>query len=200
MEQTDNARSFEINLTGYPSQCCGGAFPDGTIFDYSDTTIENDTAVAGTLNNITPLARNFLFLTDDEILAGGWRNDFQLNDTWSLVADISYSKATRDQLQYEIEAQRGPALDFDFGTFELRGNDDMPSLSFPLDYADPTQVLIGPSIYGGGYTKKPSVEDELTSFRVDAIREAEAWWFAGIAFGVNYSERTKDKVVARNRS
>ena len=70
----------------------------------------------------------------------------------------------------------------------------MPSLSFPLDYADPTQVLIGPTIYGGGYTKKPSVEDELTSFRVDTIREAEAWWFAGMAFGVNYSERTKEKV------
>ena len=194
MEQTDNARSFEINLTGYPAPCCAGPFPDGTIFGYSDTTIQNDTAVAGTLNNITPLARNFLFLTDDEILAGGWRNDFQLNDTWSLVADISYSKATRDQLQYEIEAQRGPALDFDVGTFELRGNDDMPSLSFPLDYADPTQVLIGPTIYGGGYTKKPSVEDELTSFRVDAVREAQAWWFAGLAFGVNYSERTKEKV------
>ena len=70
----------------------------------------------------------------------------------------------------------------------------MPSLSFPLDYTDPTEVLIGPSIYGGGYTKRPSMEDELTSFRLDAIREAEAWWFAGIAFGVNYSERTKDKV------
>ena len=48
-------------------------------------------------------------------LAGGWRNSFQLSDTWSLVADVSYSKATRDQLQYEIEAQyalrvAGPGL------------------------------------------------------------------------------------------
>ena len=194
MDQTDNARSLEINLGGYPSICCGSPFPDGTVLGYSDTTIENDTAVAGTLNNITPLARNFLFTTEDEILAGGWRNSFQLSDTWSLVADVSYSKATRDQLQSEIDAQRGPALDFDTGTFELRGNDDMPSLSFPLDYTDPTQVFIGPTIYGGGYTKKPSVEDELTSFRVDTIREAEAWWFAGMAFGVNYSERTKEKV------
>ncbi len=80
-------------------------FPDGTVFGYSDTTIENDTVVAGTLNNITPLARNFLFTTEDEILAGGWRNEFQLSDAWSLAADISYSKATRDQLQYEIESQ-----------------------------------------------------------------------------------------------
>jgi iron complex outermembrane receptor protein len=194
MEQTDNARSLEINLGGFPAPCCvPGPFPDGTIFGYSDTTIENDTVVAGTLNNITPLARNFLFTTDDEILAGGWRNEFRLSDVWSLVADVSYSRATRDQLQPEINAQLGPDLVFDTGTFELRGNDDMPSLSFPLDYAAPTQVFVGPTIYGSGYTKKPHVEDELTSYRLDAIRESEVGWFAGTAFGVNYSYRTKDK-------
>ena len=196
MDQTDNARSLEINLGGYPAPCCvppGTVFPDGTIFGYSDTTIENDTVVAGTLNNITPLARNFLFTTEDEILAGGWRNEFQLSDAWSLVADISYSKATRDQLQYEIESQMGPSLVFDTGTFELRSNHSMPSLTFPLDYADPALMRLGPTIYGGGYTKKPHIEDELTSFRVDAIREADMGWFSGTAFGINYSERTKDK-------
>lgn len=194
MEQTDNARSLEVNTSGYPAPCCDGPFPDGTIFGYSDTTIENDMVVAGTLNNVTPLARNFLFTTDDEIVAGGWRNEFRLNDTWTLVGDVSYSKATREQLQPEVNAQLGPGLVFDTGTFELRGNDHMPSLSFPFDYADPTQVVVGPpQIYGAGYTKKPRVEDELTSFRVDALRAADMGWFVGTAFGVNFSERTKDK-------
>ena len=193
MEQTNNARSLEVNLGGYPATCCAGTIPDGTIIGYSNTTIENDTVVAGTLNSVVPLARNFLFTTDDEIVAGGWRNVFRLNDTWSLVADISYSKATRDQLQPEINAQIGPSLVLDTGTFELRGNDSMPSLSFPLDYADPTQVVIGPTIYGSGYTKKPHIEDELTSFRLDALRDADMGWFVGTAFGVNYSDRTKDK-------
>jgi TonB-dependent receptor len=201
MEQTDNARSLEVNLGGYPGPCCDGTFPTGSVFGYSGTTIENDTVVAGTINNVVPLARNFLFTTDDEILAGGWRNEFRLNDTWSLVADVSYSKATRDQLQPEINAQYAllppngsdPRNVYDTGTFELRGNDNMPSLSFLLDYADPTQVVIGPTIYGSGYTKKPHIEDELTSFRLDAMREADMGWFVGTAFGVNYSDRTKDK-------
>jgi len=194
MKQTDNARSLEVNLGGYPAPCCvPGPFADGTVFGYSGTTIENDTVVAGTLNNVTPLARNFLFTTDDEIVAGGWRNEFQMNDTWSLMADVSYSKATRDQLQPEINAQLGPALVFDTGTFQLRGNHDMPSLSFLLDYADPTQVLVGPTIYGAGYTKKPHIEDELTSLRVDATRAADMGWFTSTSFGVNYSDRTKDK-------
>lgn len=194
MEQTNNARSLEINLGGYPAPCCvPGPFPDGTIFGYSDTTLENGTIVAGTLNNIVPLARNFLFTTDDEIVAGGWRNEFQLAEAWSLAADVSYSEATRDQLQPEINAQIGPNLVFDTGTFQLRGNRGMPSLSFPLDYAEPTQVVVGPTIYGSGYTKKPRVKDELTSGRLDLIYEAAGDWLAGAAFGVNYSDRTKDK-------
>ncbi|HWN06035.1 MAG TPA: TonB-dependent receptor [Steroidobacteraceae bacterium] len=194
MEQTNNARSLEVNLGGFPAPCCApGPFPDGTVFGYSDTTIENDTVVAGTLNNVVPLARNFLFTTEDEILAGGLRNEFQLGDAWMMVADISYSKAERDQLQPEINAQYGPALTFDTGTFQLRGNSGMPSLSFDLDYTDPTQVLVGPTIYGSGYTKRPRVEDELSAARLDFVREGEMGWFGGGAFGVLYADRTKEK-------
>ncbi len=201
MEQTNNARSLEINLGGYPGPCCDGVFPAGSVFGYSGTTIENDTVVAGTLNSIVPLARNFLFTTDDEILAGGWLNQFRLNNEWSMTADVSYSKATRKQLQPEINAQyrllpangNAPRNVYDTGTFQLRGASDMPSLSFLRNYADPTQVVIGPTIYGSGYTKNPRVEDELTSFRLDATRSASMGWFESTSFGVNYSDRTKDK-------
>lgn len=202
MEQTNNARSLEVNLGGYPGPCCDGIFPAGTVFGYSNTTVKNNTVVAGTLNSVVPLARNFLFETDDEILAAGWRNEFQLNDEWQLVADLSYSKATREQDQFEINAQylplpangTAPRNIYDTGVFRLRGNSGMPSLSFNLNYADPTQVQVGPTIYGAGYTKAPEVEDELTSFRVDAIREADLWWFSATSFGVNYADRTKDKI------
>lgn len=202
MDQTNNARSLEVNLGGYPGPCCDGTFPDGTVFGYSNTTVKNNTVVAGTLNNVVPLARNFLFETDDEILATGWRNEFQLNDEWQLVADLSYSKATREQDQFEVNAQyvplpangTAPRNIYDTGTFRLRGTGSMPSLSFLLDYADPTQVQVGPTIYGAGYTKAPEVEDELTSFRVDAIRDADLWWFSQTSFGINYADRTKDKI------
>jgi len=205
MEQTNNARSLEVNLGGYPAPCCDSSpadFPPGTLFGYSGTTIENNTVVAGTLNNVVPLARNFLFETDDEILAGGWRNEFRLSDEWSLMADFSYSNATRKQDQFEINAQYEPLPStspaprniYDTGTFQLRGSDNMPSLTFGLDYTDPTQVQVGPTIYGAGYTKAPEVEDELTSFRVDATRSADLGWFDSTSFGLNYGERTKDKI------
>ena len=202
MEQTNNARSLEVNLGGYPAPCCDGTFPSGTVFGFSNTTVQNDTVVAGTVNTVLPLARNFLFTTDDEILSTGWRNDFTLSDAWSLMADVSYSKAKREQRQPEINAQyaqlpangNAPRNQYDTGTFRLRGNSGMPSLSFTRDYTDPTQVLVGPTIYGAGYTKAPEVEDELTAIRVDATRTADMWWFEDLSFGLNYSDRTKDKI------
>jgi TonB-dependent receptor len=218
MDQTDNARSLEVNLGGYPAPCCDSnvsndpdgipnsgdeytevPFPAGTIFGYSDTTIVNNTVVAGSLNTVLPLVRNFLFTTEDEINAIGWRNTFQVNDQWNVMADISYSKADRDQFQPEINAQFAgtggiPANQYDNGVFALRGGDDMPSLTFERDdYADPDVILVGPTIYGSGYAKLPSTEDELTSFRLDANYTADAWWFNSFLFGLNYSDRSKEK-------
>ena len=204
MDQVDNARSLEVNLGGYPAPCCDNAadgsnpFLPGTVFGYSDTTVRSNTIVAGTLNTVLPLVRNFLFTTEDEIFATGWRNEFTLSDTWSMVADVSYSMAERDQFQPETNAQYAllptpPRNQYDTGTFNLRAGRDMPLLSFTRDYTNPDLVLLGPTIYGAGYAKLPRTEDELTSFRLDGIRTGDVWWFESIAFGANYSDRTKEK-------
>ena len=135
MEQTNNARSIEVNLGGYPAPCCDGPFPAGTQFGYSNVTVENGVAVAGSLLQVVPLARNFLFLTDDEILSTGFNNEFYLNEDWSLIADLSYSKATREQDQFETQAQyvtqttdpNLPTNQYDTGTFRLNGTSSMPT-------------------------------------------------------------------------
>jgi iron complex outermembrane receptor protein len=202
MKQTNNARSLEVNLGGYPGPCCDGIFDPGTVFGYSNTTVKNNTVVAGQLNSVVPLARNFLFETDDEIFATGWRSDFKLSDNWSLAADISYSKATREQDQFELQGQyrplpangTDPRNIYDTGVFQLRGTSGMPSLSFGLDYADPNAVQVGPTISGAGYSTAPEVEDELTAFRLDATRYLDMWGFESVSFGANYSDRTKDKI------
>lgn len=201
MDQTNNARSLEVNLGDYPAVCCDGPWPAGTQFGYSGVTVENGVAVAGDVLQVVPLARNFLFLTDDEVLSTGFNNEFFLNDEWSLIADLSYSKATRKQDQFETQAQYVPLSDpllpsnqYDTATFQLNGTSSMPSLSFTRDYTDPDQVQVGPTIYGAGYTKAPEVEDEITAFRVDLVRAAEFGWFDELSVGFNYTERTKDKI------
>ena len=205
MEQTNNARSLEVNLSGYPAPCCDGVFPAGTQFGYSDVTVQNGVAVAGSLLQVLPLSRNFLFLTDDEIFSLGFNNEFFLNDEWTLIGDLSYSKATREQDQWETQATYLPAAfdpdnpdlprnQYDTGTFRLYGTSRMPTLSFTRDYTDADLVQTGPTIYGPGYTKAPEVEDEITAFRVDLVRTAELGWFEETFFSVNYTERTKDKI------
>jgi TonB-dependent receptor len=218
-DQKDNARSLEVNLGCYPALCSGpfpnqgdGVFPLNSEFGFSNSVIVDNTVVGGDLNRVVPLARNFLFKTQDEIFAAGWNNKFTM-DEWTVTADLSYSKATRDEQQYEINAQYeadvrpdcSPTVTtnchppdeqrnvYDNGHFQLQ-NGSMPSLTFGLDYADPTQVQIGPTIYGAGYSKIPHVEDELNSVRIDVERFLGGGWFASVAAGANYSDRTKDKV------
>ncbi|HEY5810281.1 MAG TPA: TonB-dependent receptor, partial [Povalibacter sp.] len=199
-KQVDNARSLEVNLGGYPAPCCDGVFPDGTVFGYSNPTIVDNTVVAATLNQRVPLARNFLFKTQDEIAAVGWNSQVFAGD-WTFTGDLSWSKAERDEQQYETNAQYAPLANapagtprniYDTGQFAI-STDDMPTLSFGLDYADPANVQVGPTIYGAGYSKIPHVEDELKSGRIDVSRELGGW-LSSIAGGVNYSDRTKDKV------
>lgn len=203
-KQEDNARSLEVNLGTYPAPCCDGdenAFPDFTQFGYSNPSIVNDTVVGATLEQRVPLVRNFLFKTQDRIFATGWNNKWEPGEGWTLAGDVSYSKAKRNEQQYETNAQYAPLANapagaarniYDTGTFRIT-NDDMPRLGFGLNYADPTQVQVGPTIYGAGYSKIPRVTDELKSARIDLSRTVDRWGFANVAGGVNYADRTKDK-------
>jgi TonB-dependent receptor len=198
-EQDNNARSLEVNLGGYPAPCCDGTFPVNTVFGYSSPTIVDNTVIAAQLNQRVPLARNFLFETDDEISAAGWNNEWSFGD-WVVEGDVSYSYAKRDERQFETNAQFAPVAAgggapqnvYDTGTFAIN-NDGMPVLNFNLDYADPTRVQVGPTIYGSGYSKLPYVKDELTAGRFDLTRNLGGTWISSIVAGVNYADRTKDK-------
>ena len=191
MDQLDNARAIELNLTG----CCPSA-PAGAPHFIVNPVIKGGNVVGGDFASVVPMVRNFQFKTDDEILATGWLNEFRLSDQWTMAVDVSYSKATRDQFQPETNAAllppAGSSWAYDTGTFSLN-KDSWSKMAFNLDYADPATLRIGPTPYGAGYSKKPHVEDELTSARVIAAREGEYWWFNNLAFGVNYGDRTKDK-------
>ena len=123
-EQDDNARSLEVNLGDYPAPCCV-ARSDGDPVYRQHRTRHRRRRYLVTIE--CPLARNFLFKTQDKIVAAGWNNEFR--SAVDVHRDISYSKAKRNEQQSEINAQYGSEPRIRHATLlEPTDTHDMPSL------------------------------------------------------------------------
>jgi iron complex outermembrane receptor protein len=181
-ELDNNRRSMEANLGNYP-------YPAA----YSNLDIVNNTLIGATVGDLVPLARNFLYKTHDEIFATGWNNKWNAGD-WTLISDLAYSKATRDEHDYETQAtyDQSPNHVTDTGTYFIPDGSS-PTFALQNQYTNPAQVLVGPTIYGAGYSRFPHVVDELKSIRFDVSHPAGGW-FSAVMAGVNYDDRTKSKV------
>ncbi|WP_343728917.1 TonB-dependent receptor [Duganella sp.] len=186
----ETANQIEINLGGWN----GGYEP---TVNYNPVTTANGTITGGTINNVYPLVRGMYSKRKDDIRAAGWSNEVKL-DGWSLFADLNYSKATRDELSLENNLQLsnaadGPALD----SVKLAyGNGGFSQMTPGLNYNNPNALYVRNTIYGSGYGKTPSVEDELKGFKLTA--NIHSWGalekaFSSFDIGANYSDRTKNK-------
>ena len=176
--QNNNRRSLEVNLGNYPNTT-----------NYSNLQILGDTLVGATIGNSVPLARNFLYITSDEIFQAGWNNKWK-GDAWSVMGDLAYSRATRDEHDYETQGQYTGGVTDTVSYFLPDGS--QPTFTAQNSYTNPAQVLVGPTIYGGGYSRFPHVVDELKSFRLEGAHPA-GWWFSDFLVGANYDDRTKTK-------
>jgi len=183
-EWNNDRRSIEANLGNYPVN------PS----PFSNLVIgSNNTLVGATVSDLVPLSRNFLYQTRDQIFATGWNNKWTPGD-WTVVGDLGYSRATRDEHDYETQATyvqpQGGAVT-DTGTFNIPSS-SAPSFTLGNGYSDPSKVLVGPTIYGAGYSRFPHVVDELKSARLDVGHTASGW-FTSVQGGINYDDRTKNK-------
>jgi iron complex outermembrane recepter protein len=176
--QNNNRRSLEVNLGNYPNTT-----------SYSNLQIVGDTLVGATIGNSVPLARNFLYLTSDEIFQAGWNNKWK-GDAWNVMGDLAYSRATRDEHDYETQGQYTGGVT-DTVSYFLPGT-SQPTFTAQRSYTNPAQVLVGPTIYGGGYSRFPHVVDELKSLRLEGTHPAGGW-FSDFLVGANYDDRTKTK-------
>jgi iron complex outermembrane recepter protein len=187
--QNNNRRSLEVNLgnfNGYPNVTCPACT---STANYSNLDIVGTSLVGATVSNVVPLARNFLYETRDQIGQIGWNNKWK-GDAWSVMADAAYSRATRTENDYETQAQYIGGVT-DTITYFLPGA-SQPTFTAQNSYSDPSKVLVGPTIYGGGYSRFPHVVDELKAFRVEGEHTAGGW-FSDVLAGLNYDDRSKDK-------
>jgi len=188
-KREETANQLEVNLSGY-----NGGFDPGLLFNPVRTS--QGTLSGGTANNVYPLVRGMYNKRKDDIKAAGWATTYK-TDAATLTADLSYSKATRDELNLESNTQISntsttptPFLDNVALNFNAGGYAQiMPG----RNYNDPSNLYIRGTIYGSGYGKVPHVDDELKSVRFSANFPIDRFAFSSIDTGINYSDRTKNK-------
>jgi len=162
---------------------------------YTATKIVNNALVGGTVTGANPLVRNIYNNRLDKLSAIGWNNQYR-SENWVLSGDLSYSKAQRNELNMETQAQNRSAAGtagaavLDTITYDFSGT--LPSAIFGNSYSDPSRTLVGPTSFGAGYGKVPKVTDELTSAKVTASRALQSV-FETVEVGLNYSDRHKNK-------
>ena len=186
-KQQDTANQFEVHIGDY-----NGGY--GRLNVVNPVINSNGTFVGGTAQNVYPLVRGMYNNRKDQIDAFGWRNEFFMG--WGkLTADASWSRAKRDELNLENNTQLTPAPQLDSVVLDF-ATGGYPQLNPARDYSDPTKLFLRNTIYGSGYGKVPSVNDELMSFKLEASLSAPASMqdvFSGIDVGFNYADREKEK-------
>ncbi|HWW69312.1 MAG TPA: TonB-dependent receptor [Duganella sp.] len=165
--------------------------------NYNPVQVNNGTIAGGTLNNVRPLVRGMYNKRKDDIRAVGWSNEFRNND-FTIFADLNYSKAKRNELSLEnnLQYSNGGASALLDKVNLGYGNGGYSRLTTGLDYSNPANLYVGNTIYGSGYGKVPSVEDELKGAKLTAnVRAGGALEkaFSSFDFGVNYADRSKSK-------
>lgn len=198
--QTSQGREFQANLmpdwsgNGTPGAEAGG----GPIFSNVKTTMVNKDSVAtsGTLGNVDPFVLTRYNKRDDSVSALGWNTEMRLGN-WKAVADLSYSKAERDEVVGEAYASAtgmtgfssfysNPGMGFSrytpslnygaAGGLQLRGISDWDSLN---------------GVGASAVLSPIKVTDDMKALRLSARRDLDLGVFSSFEGGVNYTSRGK---------
>ncbi len=191
-KQVDTANQFELNLQYNGNFPCK---PDCTWTQ--NTTNANSTQVGGTITNVYPLVRGMYQKREDEITAAGWNNKFTLDSGITVVADINFSKAKRNELSLENNTQLSPTGGVPYDTVKLDfSSSGFSSIVPTLKYSDPSKLFLRNTIYGSGYGKTPKVEDELSGFKLTSnipLANPLAGLVSDFDIGLSYVDRSKKK-------
>jgi len=180
-DQTSWQTELQASLTTWD----GISYSNPVFRDYKG----NNMLVGGTINNVRPVVLNRYNDRQDDVFAGGWRSDLTL-DQWTLSADLSYSKAKRDEQNAELTALAAGAVSLNDVAIDI-GADGVSHFTPSIDYGDPSQVPLTENWGRGGRSSLPKVDDEMKAVQLSASRAFDGV-FKSLDFGASYSERTKD--------
>jgi iron complex outermembrane receptor protein len=155
------------------------------------TDLNGDEIVTGgTVDGLHPVALTSFNDRQDEVKAIGLNSQLEFGE-WTATADLSYSKADRDERNAELQA--GALGTVSFSDLDIATGAGRTTLTPSVDFGSRDQVVLSdPANWGrDGRSQFPIVEDELKSARLSFGREFEGS-INSFEVGANYSDRTKD--------
>lgn len=163
-------------------------------------TAQNGLVTQGVYDNVKAVVRNDATLRESELWSAGWNGRWDLG-TWQVTGDVSFSQVDREDVILETYAGTGRAGTGATDTMGFNQSDEGDAtFTSVIDYSDPNVIMLtspqgwgGNAIVGGqdGFINNPSIDDELSAFRLGAARELGGGMLKILDFGVNYTLRDK---------
>jgi iron complex outermembrane receptor protein len=200
-DQKARGREFQANLP--PSWSGDGTKPITSGPAYSNmsyTTLGNDRYVTGgTLTNVDPYVLMRHNQRKDTVTAIGWNNELTLG-AWKAVADVSLSKAERDEEVAELTASATAKTGF--SKFYAETGSGFSKFTPQLNYGSGSVVQLRGIMDWGNLNGAPSagsfspikVDDEMKALRLSAKRSLAAGFLSSVEGGLHYNNRSKDTV------
>jgi len=206
---------FDQEETTRGAQWFSNGWADGATFTNVKTRDLGGSTFAesGTLNKGVPQLRNDFNTRKDELFSAGLNNEFQLNETTKLFADLSYSSNKRREQIMETYAGYGRGVGGvtpstgDVGrTYDTIGfqvaDKGFSQYDEGLNYADATKVTLGDRAPWGGWghdgaIRFPHVKEDVSALDLRLEHEMDGF-ITGIDAGLNYTKREKTKTVSDN--
>jgi len=202
-KQEAQGREFQANLM--PDWSGNGTadapVSGGPIYSgIKTTTVGNDKIViGGSISNVDPFVLMRYNKRDDKVSAIGWNTELKVGD-WKTAADLSYSKAERDEVVGELTASATTLGGFTNFYAETGSGFSLYPPSANYGSASVVQ-LRGISEWGSlkgvgqaGSLSPIAVSDEMKALRLSAKRDLNFGAVSSFDGGVNFTNRSKDTV------
>lgn len=194
----DLRTTVDLYYSKFTKKYVGREFQEDGFNTWSGTTIRNavydnwdgeKVLVGGAADHINGKILSRRNHRDDTIGAFGINNELKLGG-WTTIADLSYSKADRDESTAEMYAGPGGTVS-NFTSFTIR-RDGVSQFVPSLNWSDPNVMQLQQFWGQMGAARIFKVVDEMKSLRLAGKRDLDWGFVSQIETGVNVGQRSKE--------
>ncbi|WP_028835832.1 MULTISPECIES: TonB-dependent receptor [unclassified Pseudoalteromonas] len=195
------------------------AWGQGSINEDSTTVdAESGFITSATTQGQRVVVRNDYEERKAELTAFGFNTKYDIDDTWSVEFDASYSQV--DRKIWSIESYSGTGRGDSRGAadnlgYTFNGGNTGATFTHDLDYSDYDLIQLGGPLSWGassalndkygitgteyenqaqdGFINAPTIDDELTTLKFAASKVLENDYLSSIEFGISHRQREKSK-------